>query len=90
LEDYENREFLGEDETNFSSYTELVGLTLAIDRVITSGETLGAQKYNVMASRADTSIWGWYSLLPPAKRALIRADGSVDEIMFKSLFIMHT
>lgn len=43
-----------------------------------------------MCAKADTSIIAWHSLLPTSKRLLIRVDDSVDEVMFKAQFIMHT
>lgn len=90
LEDYENREFLGEDEAEFSSYAELIGLTLGIDRALSSGNTQDDQLYKAMAAASDTSVRAWLSLLSPKKRDLIGPDGSFDEVMFKALFIMHT
>ncbi|CAI7617268.1 unnamed protein product [Penicillium glandicola] len=90
VEDYENREFLGEDETNFSSYAELIGLTRGIDLALSSGNTINDRIYNTMAASADTSVRAWCSLLSPEKRQLIRPDGSFDEVMFKAFFIMHT
>lgn len=90
LEDYENREFLGEEEATFSSYAELIGLTLGIDRALSPGNTEDDQLYKAMAAGSDTSVRGWFSLLSPAKRDLIRPNGSFDEVMFKALFIMHT
>ncbi|KAJ5771106.1 uncharacterized protein N7511_003157 [Penicillium nucicola] len=90
IEDYENREFFTEYDSNFSSYAELIGLTLGIDRALSPGSTTDSQLYIAMASASDTCIRAWYSLLPPSKRDPIRPDGSVDEVMFKALFIMHT
>ncbi|KGO77437.1 Major facilitator superfamily domain, general substrate transporter [Penicillium italicum] len=90
LEDYENREFLGEDETEFSSYAELVGLTSGIDRALSPGNTADGRIYTTMAASADTSVRAWCSLLSPEKSQLIRPDGSFDEVMFKAFFIMHT
>lgn len=90
LEDYENREFLGEDETDFSSYAELIGLTRGIDRALSPGNTTDNQVYTTMSASSDTSVRAWCSLLSPNKRQLIRPDGSFDEVMFKAFFIMHT
>ncbi|OQD90050.1 hypothetical protein PENANT_c002G07469 [Penicillium antarcticum] len=90
IEDYENREFFTEDDPEFSSYAELIGLTLGIDRALSPGSTTDAQLYIAMASASDTSTRAWYSLLSPSKRDPIRPDGSIDEVMFKALFIMHT
>ncbi|KAJ5384199.1 Major facilitator superfamily domain general substrate transporter [Penicillium concentricum] len=90
LEDYDNREFLGEDETNFSSYAELIGLTRGIDQALSPGNTADDRIYTTMAASSDTSVRAWCSLLSPEKRQLIRPDGSFDEVMFKAFFIMHT
>ncbi|OQE46957.1 hypothetical protein PENCOP_c001G06717 [Penicillium coprophilum] len=90
IEDYENREFLGEDEASFSSYAELIGLTLGIDRALSPGNTADDRIYTTMAASADTSVRAWHSLLSPKRRQLIRPDGSFDEVMFKAFFIMHT
>jgi len=90
LEEYENREFLGDGEAEFSSYAELIGLTLGIDRALAPGNTVDGQLYSMMAATSDTSVRAWCCLLSPEKRNLIRPDGSFDEVMFKALFIMHT
>ncbi|KUM58026.1 hypothetical protein ACN42_g9151 [Penicillium freii] len=90
LEDYENREFLGEDETDFSSYAELIGLTRGIDQALSPGNNADYRIYTTLAASADTSVRAWCSLLSPEKRQLIRPDGSFDEVMFKAFFIMHT
>jgi hypothetical protein len=90
IEDYENREFCTEEDTEFSSYAELIGLTWGVDRALSPGSTTDPQLYIAMASASDTSIRAWYSLLSPSKREPIRPDGSIDEVMFKALFIMHT
>lgn len=90
LDDYENREFLDEDKTQFSSYAELIGLTLGIDRALAPGNSTDHHLYSKMAASSDTSVLGWFSLLSPEKRQLVRPDGSFDEVMFKALFIMHT
>lgn len=75
---------------SFSSYAELVGLTRGIDQALSMGNTSNVRLYTDMCRNSDTSIRAWYSLLPSTKRTLIRADGSVDEVMFKAQFIMHT
>ncbi|KAJ5960719.1 uncharacterized protein N7479_007869 [Penicillium vulpinum] len=90
LEDYENREFLEEDETKFSSYAELIGLTRGVDRALSPGNTANNRIYTTMAASSDTSVRAWFSLLSLEKRQLIRPDGSFDEVMFKAFFIMHT
>ncbi|KAJ5978512.1 hypothetical protein N7501_001854 [Penicillium viridicatum] len=90
LEDYENREFLGEDETDFSSYAELIGLTRGIDQALSPGNNADYRIYTTLAASADTSVRAWCSLLSPEKRQLIRPDESFDEVMFKAFFIMHT
>lgn len=43
-----------------------------------------------MCSNADTSVTAWHSLLPNSKRNILRPDGTVDEVIFKAEFIMHT
>jgi hypothetical protein len=90
LEDYENREFLGDDEAEFSSYAELIGLTLGVERALKPRDAVDYQVYRTMAATSDTSVRAWSCLLSPKKRNLIRPDGSFDEVMFKALFIMHT
>ncbi|KAI1838083.1 transcriptional regulator family: Fungal Specific TF [Penicillium roqueforti] len=90
LDDYENREFLDEEKSDFSSYAELIGLTRGIDRALSPGNSAYDQIYTTMAASCDTSVRAWCSLLSPEKRELIHPDGSFDEVMFKAFFIMHT
>ncbi|XHG05009.1 hypothetical protein AWENTII_008261 [Aspergillus wentii] len=77
------------DEMEFSSYAELIGLTRGIDMALSSSSS-NIQIYNSMCAKSDTSMAAWHSLLPSSKRSLIRPDGSLDEVMFKAQFIMHT
>ncbi|OJJ36979.1 hypothetical protein ASPWEDRAFT_738100 [Aspergillus wentii DTO 134E9] len=88
LQQYDNREFMA-DEMEFSSYAELIGLTRGIDMALSSSSS-NIQIYNSMCAKSDTSMAAWHSLLPSSKRSLIRPDGSLDEVMFKAQFIMHT
>ncbi|KAI9923889.1 hypothetical protein MW887_008194 [Aspergillus wentii] len=88
LQEYDNREFMA-DEMEFSSYAELIGLTRGIDMALSSSSS-NIQIYNSMCAKSDTSMAAWHSLLPSSKRSLIRPDGSLDEVMFKAQFIMHT
>lgn len=90
LDDYDNREFFPSDELRFSSYAELIGLTRGIERALSPGNTADVQLYMSMCAKADTSAMAWYSLLPSSKRRLICVDDSLDEIMFKAQFILHT
>lgn len=77
------------DEMEFSSYAELIGPTRGIDIALSSSSS-NIQIYNSMCAKSDTSMAAWHSLLPSSKRSLIRPDGSLDEVMFKAQFIMHT
>ncbi|KAJ5152640.1 uncharacterized protein N7482_009118 [Penicillium canariense] len=90
LQDYDNREFFSDDEAAFSSYAELIGLTRGIDHALSPGASEDAQVYSSMCSNADTNVTAWHSLLPTSKRTLFHPDGTVDEVMFKAEFIMHT
>ncbi|KAJ5378123.1 uncharacterized protein N7496_005532 [Penicillium cataractarum] len=90
LQEYDNREFFSDDEVGFSSYAELIGLTRGIDQALSPGATSDVQLYSSMCSNSDTSVTAWHSLLPNSKRTILRPDGTVDEVMFKAEFIMHT
>lgn len=67
----------------------MVGLTRGIGRALSSGNTSDPQLYKKFCAKCETSVTAWESLLPESKRALIRPDGSVDQLMYESYFTMH-
>ncbi|KAE8381638.1 hypothetical protein BDV26DRAFT_278635 [Aspergillus bertholletiae] len=89
LEEYNDREFMPYD-IEFSSFAELIGLTRGIDLALPSSAPSSIQQYISICTHSDTATTAWYSLLPQSKKTLIHSDGSLDEVMFKAHFVMHT
>jgi hypothetical protein len=80
------REF---SDNEFSSFAQLVGLTESINRALATRRVGDIETTKVAANSLDTAIAAWCSLLPASKRRLLRADGTVDELLFKANIVMH-
>ncbi|RLL98732.1 hypothetical protein CFD26_106194 [Aspergillus turcosus] len=89
LEEYDMREF-ADDEHEFSSFAELVGLTRSLDLALASRQDLDIKNISTVCANVDTIHVSWTSLLPPSKKTVFRSDGSLDEILFKAHAIIHT
>lgn len=84
------REFFPSEEVHFSSYAELIGLTRGLYLALYCiDKPLPGQEASICAN-VDISMTAWFSLLPSAKQCALLANGSLDEMIFKAQFIMHT
>ncbi|KAM0718769.1 hypothetical protein Q7P37_005840 [Cladosporium fusiforme] len=90
LQDYDMREFTSDDEVQFSSYAELIGLTRGLYLALSCNEKTALESETSICANVDISMTAWYSLLPPTKQCILQSDGTLDEMMFKAQFIMHT
>src|SRR6187402_3729251 len=84
LQEYEMREFMADDGRGFSSLAELIGLARAIELALGSRCTSDSDTRDLVTTSVDAATTAWSSLLPPSKKRLQRADGSIDEILFKA------
>lgn len=84
------REFTSDDEVQFSSYAELIGLTRGLYLALSCNEKTALESETSICANVDISMTAWYSLLPPTKQCILQSDGTLDEMMFKAQFIMHT
>ncbi|ORY10670.1 hypothetical protein BCR34DRAFT_485278 [Clohesyomyces aquaticus] len=87
LKTYNVREF---SDSEFSSFAHLVGFTQALNRVLSTRRARDPENAKTICSNADTCMTAWCSLLPTSKRRLLKADGSVDELLFTANILMHT
>jgi hypothetical protein len=87
LRSYGVREFT---DTEFSSFAQLIGFTLGVNRALATRRIDDIENAKVTAENADTAMTAWCSLLPSSKRRILRDDGSVDELLFKANILMHT
>lgn len=90
LQDYDMREFLDDDERVFSSFAELVGLTRGLDLALAARQSMTIANAPAICANADATVTAWRSLLHPSKKDLVRADGTVDELLFKANMIIQT
>ncbi|KAL4923541.1 putative C6 transcription factor [Aspergillus undulatus] len=90
LQDYDMREFLGDDERQFSSFAELVGLTRGLDIALTARNGMTIANAPWISANTDATVTAWQSLLHPSKKNLVREDGTVDELLFKANIIIQT
>ncbi|KAL2871659.1 uncharacterized protein BJX67DRAFT_342759 [Aspergillus lucknowensis] len=90
LQEYDMREFLDDEERVFSSFSEFVGLTRSLDLALRARQNMTIANAPAVCANTDASVTAWRSLLPPSKKALVREDGSFDELLFKANIIIHT
>lgn len=90
LEEYDIREFMADEDQNFSSFAELIGLTRSLDLVLVSRRNLDIETTTVVAANVDASVMAWKSLLPDSKKGIVRSDGSIDELIFRSHEVIYT
>ncbi|KAL5339644.1 hypothetical protein BJX70DRAFT_363533 [Aspergillus crustosus] len=89
LEDYETREFQC-PTIEFSSFAELIGISRGIDLVLGEGFPTRPDCVNRLCGNADTSILAWLLLLPPGKQSLVKANGTVDQLLFRAHMLIYT
>lgn len=87
LKNYDTREF---SDIEFSSFAQLIGFTQGIIRVLVTRRLNDPESAKAICASADTMMTAWCSLLPASKRRILRDDGSVDELLFKAMILMHT
>ncbi|KAH7129554.1 C6 zinc finger domain-containing protein [Dactylonectria estremocensis] len=88
LRDYDNRGF--EDvEVSFSSYTYLIDAIRILGTVLGAGDIVSGSALSLVKN-AEANIMSWYLHLPQSKRDPVRADGTVDEVLFRAHMVINT
>ena len=84
------REFAEEDEKEFSSFAQLIGLVRSLDTIFAQGRTPDFESGSALAANFDATIMGWCSLLLHSKRSLSLVDGTLDEHLFMANLWINT
>ena len=84
------REFADDENlVGFSSFAHYVGLTRCLDTVFSNGRSFDPEQATQLAANFDASVMGWYSLLPPSKRELLRGGEILDEQLFRANMLLN-
>lgn len=86
MADFDNRVFADED-TEFSSYSYRIDAVRLLGRVLLLSESATGQE-DIVES-VDARIASWNHHVPESKMELIRADGTIDEMMFQARMIIN-
>ncbi|KAF7551444.1 hypothetical protein G7Z17_g5028 [Cylindrodendrum hubeiense] len=86
--EYDNRAF--EDvEVSFSSFTYLIDAVRIMGTVLAAGDFAGGSPSSLVKN-AETNMMSWDLHLPRTKQDPVRADGKVDEILFRAHMVIKT
>lgn len=88
LQQYDNRGF-EDGDVGFSSFTYLIDATRILGTTLAAGNILGKSPLSLVKN-AEANILSWDLHLPHGKRDPVRADGTVDEIMFRAHMVINT
>ncbi|KAL1969176.1 hypothetical protein VTN77DRAFT_430 [Rasamsonia byssochlamydoides] len=83
---FDDRVF-ADEEIDFSSYCYRIEAVRILGRVVLLSETVQGQQELVEA--VDARIASWFHHLPESKAELMRADGTVDEMMFQAMMVVN-
>ncbi|OKL59519.1 hypothetical protein UA08_05198 [Talaromyces atroroseus] len=86
LADFDDRVFADED-FDFSSYTYRIDAVRILGRVVLLSDP-AAGRHDVIES-VDARLASWSHHIPESKMELIRADGTIDEMMFQARMIIN-
>ncbi|KAI9373374.1 hypothetical protein BJX61DRAFT_383922 [Aspergillus egyptiacus] len=76
-----------DEERDFSSYTYRIEAARILGRVVTISDMVEGQQDQVEA--IDARITSFFHHLPESKAELLRADGTVDEMMFQATMVIN-
>ncbi|KAG5805501.1 hypothetical protein H9Q71_009905 [Fusarium xylarioides] len=89
LQDFDSREFDSEDVV-FSSFAYLIGATRCAAQVICrSPKHATREDSEAIIQSADSAFDAWLLLLPKNKKPVLKADGTIDEMMFQAHLLIH-
>ncbi|SCV39610.1 related to C6 transcription factor [Fusarium fujikuroi] len=89
LQDFDSREFDSEDVV-FSSFAYLIGAVRCAAQVIyMSPKCATKEDSEAIIQSADSAFDAWLLLLPKDKKPVLKADGTIDELMFQAHLLIH-
>ncbi|KAF5598238.1 C6 transcription factor [Fusarium pseudocircinatum] len=89
LEDFDSREFDSEDVV-FSSFAYLIGAVRCAAQVIYMSPKRATREHSeAIIQSADSALDAWLLLLPKDKKPVLKADGTIDELMFQAHLLIH-
>ncbi|PNP85442.1 hypothetical protein FNYG_01271 [Fusarium nygamai] len=89
LQDFDSREFDSEDVV-FSSFAYLIGATRCAAQVICMSPKRATREHSeAIIQSADSAFDAWLLLLPKDKKPVLKADGTIDELMFQAHLLIH-
>jgi hypothetical protein len=83
---FDDRVFADED-IDFSSYSYRIEAIRILGRVVLLAEQ--SQGHQEQVEAVDARIASWFHHLPESKMELMRADGTVDEMMFQAMMVVN-
>lgn len=83
---FDERVFADED-IDFSSFSYRIEAVRILGRVVALGDIIQGQQEQVEI--VDARIASWFHHLPESKSELLRADGTIDEMMFQAMMIVN-
>ncbi|KAF5982353.1 C6 transcription factor [Fusarium bulbicola] len=89
LQDFDSREFDSEDVV-FSSFAYLIGAVRCAAQVIYMSPKRATREHSeAIIQSADSAFDAWLLLLPKDKKPVLKADGTIDELMFQAHLLIH-
>ncbi|KAF5680172.1 C6 transcription factor [Fusarium circinatum] len=89
LHDFDSREFDSEDVV-FSSFAYLIGAVRCAAQVICMSPKRATREHSeAIIQSADSAFDAWLLLLPRDKKPVLKADGTIDELMFQAHLLIH-
>ncbi|KAF5552685.1 C6 transcription factor [Fusarium mexicanum] len=89
LQDFDSREFDSEDVV-FSSFAYLIGAVRSAAQVIYMSPKRATREHSeAIIQSADSAFDAWLLLLPKDKKPVLKADGTMDELMFQAHLLIH-
>ncbi|KAF5694769.1 C6 transcription factor [Fusarium denticulatum] len=89
LQDFDSREFDSEDVV-FSSFAYLIGAVRCAAQVICMSPKRATREHSeAIIQSADSAFDAWLLLLPKDKKPVLKADGTIDELMFQAHLLIH-
>ncbi|CVL03672.1 related to C6 transcription factor [Fusarium proliferatum] len=89
LQDFDSREFDSEDVV-FSSFAYLIGAVRCAAQVICMSPKFATKEDSeAIIQSADSAFDAWLLLLPKDKKPVLKADGTIDELMFQAHLLIH-
>lgn len=86
IAEFDDRVFSDED-IDFSSYSYRIEAVRILGRVVSLSESVTGQQE--LVESVDARIASWFHHIPESKMELMRADGTIDEMMFQARMVIN-